>query len=94
MLRHNTIVDAVQPSGKIQALGSDPTIRAGWKIYAKNAKRKQGESSLNLSDNHELTSIVKQWPGSISPGSWFSSLANTIICHVKAPGTNMATRRQ
>lgn len=63
-----TSVDAVQPSGNIQALGSVPWMIAGLKQTIR----------LRLAGREpQLTSMVKQWPGSMYPGSSFTGKRST-----------------
>lgn len=65
----HTWVDAVQPSGNIQPRGSDPCIKHG---YSK-ADQRIFRQCTSYCDH---TSIVKQSPGIITPGS---SLTNTTV---------------
>lgn len=71
--KDHTSVDAVQPSGNIQPLGLDPWMMAGYR---------ESEQMLDITyDRH--TSMVKQWPGSIMPGSSFTEANRNLALVIK-----------
>ena len=64
----STSVEAVQPSGKIQPLGLDPWIRHGLEDVKVH----------EITIDNVFTSIVKQCPGIMIPGS---SLPELVVQH-------------
>jgi len=66
VIRRFTSVDVVHPSGNIQARGSEPCTKQGLQ------RTTMSEQTRDL-ENLDLTSMVKQSPGTMIPGSSFTA---------------------